>query len=290
MVKKTEDAPEGEGTTGTDLVEQQTAATDLAVYEGYEADRGAGYENQTSEDISVPFIEILQAQSPEVMVDDGPKAGTFINRATGEIWKGSDGIVFIPAVTQHNVVEWVPREKGGGIVGVHELDSELVRKVRSEQPLGKYVHPTNGNDLIETFYVYGIFVENGASYPAVMAFSSTRIKPYKDWMFRARSIVITLPNGRKLTKLPLFSHKYRVTSVDAENNHGKWKAPMVRFDGENAEAARIAPNDDLYLMAKQLCEDVNSGKKQADISNAGDREASEATPSKGNTDQGAAPY
>lgn len=283
----------GKGGEGKDLVEKQAGATDMALYEGYESDRGAGFENQTAEDISVPFIEVLQAQSPEVMVEDGPKPGTFINRTTGEIFSGKEGIVFVPATTHHVVVEWVPRDKGGGIVATYQLDDPLIVKVRAEQPLGKYTHPTNGNDLIETFYVYGLFVdtETGASHPAVIAFSSTRIKPYKDWMFRARSIVIALPDGRKLTKLPLFSHRYRLTSVSAENAKGKWQTLLVRFDGDNAEAARLAPNNDLYIMAKQLCEDVNAGKKQADTSNAPTRDdAVDQAPRKGDTDKEEAPY
>jgi hypothetical protein len=281
--------------TGKELApqEQPQGGTDMALYEGYEADRGAGFENQTAEDISVPFIEVLQSNSPEAQVEDGPRPGTFINRTTGEIFSGKDGVAFIPAVTSHVVVEWVPRDKGGGIVATHELDSDLVKQVRATQPLGKYVHPTNGNDLIETFYVYGVFVppDGSGPHPAVIAFSSTRIKPYKDWMFRARSIVISLPNGRKLTKLPLFSHRYRLTTVQAENTKGKWHTVVVRFDGDNAEAARIAPNDELYIYAKQLCDDVNAGRKQADIANAGGREDVDQSPrGDGDRSSEAAPY
>lgn len=303
MVKKT--AAEGgedkggvegkpEGGPGTDVVQQQEpeGGTDLALYEAYEADRGAGFENQTAEDISVPFIEILQSNSPEVQVEDGPRPGTLINRTTGEIFSGKDGIPFIPAVTTHVVVEWVPRDKGGGIVATHELDTELIKQVRATQPLGKYVHPENGNDLIETFYVWGTFLppDGSAAHPAVMAFSSTRIKPYKDWMFRARSIVIALSNGRKLTKLPLFSHRYRITTVQAENTKGKWHAPVVRFDGDNAEAARLAPSDALYRASKQLCEDVNAGRKMADTASVSDRVDVDATPRRSDTSAEDAPY
>lgn len=270
--------------------EEKTTALVVADYSAYAEDAGAGYENQTSEDISVPFLEILQSNSPETQVEDGPRPGTIINRTTGEIWKGSEGIAFIPATTSHVVVEWVPREKGGGIVATHELDSQLIQQVRSSQPLGKYRHPENGNDLIETFYVYGIMVDGDQFYPAVMAFSSTRIKPYKDWMFRARSIVIALPDGRKITKLPLFSHRYRLTTVAAENNKGKWHTLQVRFDGENAEAARIAPNHELYILAKQLCQDVNEGRKVADTANVGTREDVDAGPARGDTGSGDAPY
>lgn len=280
------------GATKKDLAVQEDKTTALVVadYAAYAEDAGAGYENQTSEDISVPFLEILQSNSPETQVEDGPRPGTIINRTTGEIWKGSEGIAFIPATTSHVVVEWVPREKGGGIVATHELDSPLIQQVRSSQPLGKYVHPESRNDLIETFYVYGIMVDGDQFYPAVMAFSSTRIKPYKDWMFRARSIVIALPDGRKITKLPLFSHRYRLTTVAAENNKGKWHTLQVRFDGENAEAARIAPNNELYLIAKQLCSDVNEGRKMADTASVGSREDVDAGPARGDTSSGDAPY
>lgn len=277
---------------GQEVALKEDPSTALAEYAGYAEDMGSGFENQTAEDISVPFLEILQSNSPETQVEDGPRPGTIINRTTGEIWKGSDGISFVPATTSHVVVEWVPREKGGGIVGQHELDSDLIKQVRASQPLGKYVHPTNGNDLIETFYVYGIMVDGDQFYPAVMAFSSTRIKPYKDWMFRARSIVIALPDGRKLTKLPLFSHRYRLTTIAAENNKGKWHTLQVRFDGENAEAARLAPSNDLYLLAKQLCGDVNEGKKVADTNslNREDGAAAEGSPNRGSTEAPDAPY
>lgn len=296
MVAKTKteaEAPEGE--TGKELVEQKAGTTDMAVYEGYEADRGAGYENQSSDDISVPFIEILQAQSPEVQVDDGPRAGTLINRTTGEIWPGKDGVSFIPSTTSHELVEWVPREKGGGLVASYSMNpgstDPFAENIRKTQPLGKYTNPDNGNDLIETFYVYGIFVEGDQSHPAVLAFSSSRIKDYKDWMFRARAIVITLPNGRKLTKLPLFSHRYRLMTAAKENSQGKWFGFQVRFDGENAESSRIAPNDDLYTMAKQLNEDVSAGRKTADTSSAGTRdEVVDGAPAKGDTTGADAPY
>lgn len=288
-VKTKEETPETKGGEVTRVEEPKGG--ELANYAGYAEDIGAGFEGQTAEDISVPFIEILQSNSPETLVEDGPRAGTIINRTTGEIWKGSEGIAFIPATTSHVVVEWVPREKGGGIVATHALDSELVRNVRSTQPLGKYVHPENGNDLVETFYVYGIFVEGDQSHPAVMAFSSTRIKPYKDWMFRARSIIISLQDGRKLTKLPLFSHRYRLTTVAAENNHGKWHTLQVRFDGTNAEAARIAPSSELYAMAKALCADVNEGRKVADTASMSNRDdVADRSPQRGSTEKEDAPY
>jgi hypothetical protein len=265
---------------------------ELVDYSGYESDLGQGFEGQTNEDISVPFLEVLQPGSPECQVEDGAKAGTIINRTTGEIFSGKDGIPFIPVTTDHVVVEWVPREKGGGIVGTHQLDDPMIANVRETQPLGKYTHPTNGNDLIETFYVYGIFLppDGSGAHPAVIAFSSTKIKPYKDWMFRARSIVISLPDGRKLTKLPLFSHRYRMKSVFVEKNNYKWHNWVVSFDGANAEGARVAPSDELYAMSKSLLEDIKAGRKVADTANVGSRDDVDQAPQKGDTGSGDAPY
>ena len=269
---------------------EPAAQTALAQYADYETDRGAGFENQSSEDISVPFIEVVQSNSPEVE-SGAAKPGDILCRATGEIWKGDEGIAFVPATTQHVVVEWVPREKGGGIVTSHAMNDPLISQVRETQPLGKYRHPTNGNDLIETFYVYGLLVDAaGNGNPAVLAFSSTKIKPYKDWQYRARSIVIALPDGRKLTKLPLFSHRYRLTTISQENTKGKFKNWLVKFDGENAEAARIAPGDLIYVTAKQLGLDVNEGKKVADVSTAGAQDEVDSTPRRGSTDAEDAPY
>lgn len=271
-------------------VKDEAAQTALMEYAGYEEDRGVGFENQNSEDISVPFLEVVQSNSPEVEAGTA-KVGEIVCRATGEVWKGEEGISFVPATTQHTMVEWVPREKGGGIVTSYSMEDPLVKQVRESQPMGKYQHPTNGNDLIETFYVYGLLIDSaGNANPAVIAFSSTKIKPYKDWQYRARSIVIALPDGRKLTKLPLFSHRYRLTTVSQENNKGKFKNWQVRFDGTNAEAARIAPSDIIYTIAKQLHADVNEGKKVADTATAGERDAVDANPTRSDTGSEQAPY
>lgn len=272
-------------------IEKKEEAGLPAEYAGYEQDAGQGFDNQTAEDISVPFLEILQPGSPECQEEGGARPGEIINRATGDTFSGKEGIPFIPSLTQHVVVEWVPRDQGGGIVATHELDSALVKQVRSTQPMGKYTHPENGNDLIETFYVYGVFspIDGSAPHPAVLAFSSTKIKPYKDWMFKARGIVIALPNGRKITKLPLFSHRYLMKSKFVEKNNYKWHNWDIGFDGENAEAARLSPDSDLYQLGRTLYEDVASGMKKADTDSLADTSV-DPRPSRGDTADEEVPY
>ena len=268
--------------TGTDLVPEDF---------DYGDDIGAGFENQTGADVSIPFLVVLQPGSPEIQGEDAvAKAGQIINKTTGDVYSGRDGFTFIPAVTQHLMVEWIPRNSGGGLVAQHAIDSDLARRVRASQPLGAYRHPDNGNDLIETFYVYGAAVDPaGALFPAVMAFSSTHIKPYQDWMFKARSIVYPLPNGRKLTNLPLFAHGYQITTKRMDKNGNTWYIPQAAFAGGSAAESRLSPTDERYIAAKSVREAVNSGALRADTDSL-KQETADTQPSRGSRDSEQAPY
>lgn len=261
----------------------------------YGDDAGQGFDNQTSDDVSVPFYTILQPGSPVVQAPDTPfKAGMVINNTTQEIFGDTkDGMTFVPAYTEHLLVEWVPRDNGGGLVGSHAIDSDLAIKVRADQPLGKYKHPDNGNDLIETFYVYGITIDaNGVESPGVMSFSSTHIKPYKDWMFRARSVVIPTPNGGKITSknMPLWAFAYHIKSTYISKNGFNWYQPIISWAGENAMDSRVSPKSDTYAAAKSVYEGVSSGKTKADTASLKRDEVVDGAPAKGDVSAEAAPY
>ena len=158
--------------------EQNTA---LVAADDYSAYAGSGFENQSSDDYSIPFITILQALSPQLEDNPDLRQGMIINTVTNEAVDGKKGIAFIPATTQHVYVEFKPREQGGGFVGVHNPTSQVVINAKNaSQSFGKYATPA-GNELIETFYVYGIVVgDDGSNSQAVLAFTSTKIKKYKN--------------------------------------------------------------------------------------------------------------
>ncbi len=228
---------------------------------GYEGFEGAGFENQSAEDYTVPFIQILQALSPQVEEGD-QKSGEILNTVTGEIVTGKEGVVFIPATTKHEFVEWVPRKKGGGFVGTHEPNSPMVMDCRANQDFGVYATPAD-NDLLETFYVYGIVVDSsGDAEQAVIAFTSTKIKKYRIWMTKAKTIQLQLPDGRRIVA-PLFSHKYRLTSVQEKNSEGTYYNWAITFDGANAQEARLAPDDPMFLAAVAIKELIDTGSAHA---------------------------
>lgn len=236
--------------------------TDVADYIGYAGMEGAGFENQTSDDYAIPFLQILQALSPQLETDGDLRQGMIINTVTGEVFPGKEGIAFVPATTRHVYVEWRPREVGGGFVAVHEIDSETVIYCVSTQEFGEYKTPA-GNDLIETFYVYGIaFDSEGTPIQSVLAFSSTKIKKYKAWMTKAKTIQIRLTDGRRIPA-PLFAHRYRLRTVNEKNSKGAFHNWEITFDGSNALEARLPPDSEIVEAAISIREMLDSGKARA---------------------------
>lgn len=252
---------ETKSSTEVAVKDQNTAMAEYGAYADY---AGAGFENQTSDDYSIPFLQILQALSPQIQENDALRQGMILNTVTGEVFEGKKGIAFVPATTQHVYVEWKPRDAGGGFVGIHEVNSGIVThaKVASSE-FGKYTTP-DGNELIETFYVYGIAIDDDSNASeAVLAFSSTKIKKYKGWMTKAKTIQIPLPDGRRIPA-PLFAHRYRLKTVSEKNNKGQffnWDA--ISFDGSNAQEARLLPDDSLFQAAVNIKSMIEQGKARA---------------------------
>lgn len=167
-----------------------TAAAGVPAVTGaydYGADAGVGFEGTTAKDLSVPFIGILQANSPQV--EDGgiagAKPGMLINTVTNELIDGDKGQGFIPVHYDRAFVEWVPRLKGGGFVALHDVNSELVKtelkKQEETKTRGKIIL-ANGNELIETEYCYCLTLDTDFQTPtgfAVLSLTSTKLTPFR---------------------------------------------------------------------------------------------------------------
>lgn len=245
----------------------------------YGDDAGSGFENQTQDDIGIPFIDILQPGSPEVQdqPEGGARAGMIINRTTGEIIDGKKGFVFVPAITEHCYTEWKPRKDAndnplkGGFVARHELTEDIVIKARVEAPFKAYKMP-NGNELLETFYVPSSIVDDdtGGYAPAMLAFTSSKIKPYKGFSYVARAIMVPKPGGG-MQNPPIFSHKYRYTTLMKREGAKTWYIPVITFEVPNdAEASRLAPGDLLYEGTKAMKLAYQKGEVKVDLSKTSD--------------------
>lgn len=247
----------------------------------------SGFEEMGSEDMAIPFIAILQKGSPQVEEDNakyvpGAKAGSLINTVTQELYDGKGaGIRFIPVHREHKFLEWIPRDSGGGLAGTYDPESDYVVKAKQGAPKFGKIELDNGNDLVETFSVYGLVVsEDGAEHtPVLLSFGSTQIKHYKRWMTQARSVTVRDEQGRRVTP-PLYAHVYRLGTVLEQNTKGTWYGWKIRFDGANAEACRLPQTSELYNAAKDFRALVTSGAVKAATDTVQATETAGATPEK----------
>jgi hypothetical protein len=245
--------------TGNAIKTQAQTSTALTTVD-YGDYGNAGFENTSQDDFAVPFLDILQGQSPEVESLESAKPGMFHNTVTDDLFDGKTGVSVIVVSTAHEFVEWVPRNQGGGIVGRHKVDSDVVADARSRADKFNELKTENGNDLVETYYAYLILNLPEGPVPAVLSCSSTRIKPYKAMMTKANMIMIPGPDGVK-RKPPLFAHKFLLTTAKRKNNDGEWHTFEVAFDApdKSAAGARLAPADDLFQAAVEFWEVIKAG-------------------------------
>lgn len=241
------------------LVKQEAAPTPTAQAQAKPpaandlTDDDSGFEEMDASHFVIPYLGILQPLSPQVLEAKeqyipGAKAGMLYNSVTGRTWDGKQGVRFIPVHVQHQQVEWVPRDQGGQLIARHEVDEPAVLEARKKFPVGKAPFG-DGNELIETFYVYGLIIESDGRFERVaVSFKSTDINEYKKWMTNARSVQKVI-EGRVVTP-PLYSHFFRMRSVAKNKNNYDWYGWGVRFDAATADIAEIAEDSQLYAEAK----------------------------------------
>lgn len=241
---------------------QQAAAVPSAEVD-YGKYAGAGFEGMGKDDYLVPFLRILQSNSPQVEGGASPipgaKPGMIFNNVTKELIAGDAGVTFVPVAREHNYVEYTPRDAGGGFVGIRPVDDPLVANLLAAQGRFKKLVTKDGTELVETYYVFGVAILSDRRMPAVVGFSSTQIKAYKGWMTNADGITIKLPNGGE-AKPPLFAHRWRLGTFPDKNKKGSFHSWRVALDGLSAADARLPVSDPLFQQCVQFYESAKSGK------------------------------
>jgi len=239
----------------------------------YGTDAGSGVAEIGRDEAGIPFLKILQAQSPEVIGPngkiEGAVAGSLLNTGTEQL---SDNITIVPACRQHVFVEWRPRKQGGGIVGIHQKDSDIVAAaIAASEDFGKYKTEA-GNDLVETFYVFSVILEDDSpSGFVVVPFSSTSIKKYKkSFINRVRYCLVDNGAGAKITP-PMFAHRITLGTVQESNDDGTWSNYDIKFAVDNnVQQSLMTPDHNGFLAAKELKAMVEAGEAVADTAKAGE--------------------
>lgn len=272
MAKKTTTETTAEDPKTTAL--ENVAPPGALVEYDYGDDEGAGFEHQTAADVSIPFIILLQALTPSVVERTDPMAmsGNMYNTVTERYYDRDKGFLFVPATTRHVYVKWVPRDKGGGFRGHLMPEDPIVQKaIKDSLKFGKYTM-TEGDELlqlVETFYVYGAICDEngGAEGMALIAFTSSKIKPYKKWITKLRDLRIPRPNGKPPIKPPLYGNLCRMTAFGTKNTKGQ---PYFNFavgpgDPRGLTSSLLHGDDPRFLLAKACGELVDSGQAKVDF-------------------------
>lgn len=244
----------------------KTNAAVPAPVANYGADAGAGHENTRAEDLIIPFIALLQDDSTALESDESLEAGMLFNTVTEDRYDGEEGLVFVPACIEHIFKEWAPRKKGGGFLGKHSVDSEIVKKAIAEaKEFGDNKTP-EGNELKETYDIYGLLLDADGEEAgmAIISFSSSKIKVYRRWMTKVNMFTIKTPDGAK-QRPPVFAHKVRLGSKDDKNKGGdEFKNFTLQPAIERSmELSLLMPDSPVLARAKELKEMVESGMVKA---------------------------
>lgn len=213
-----------------------------------------------SNDLSIPYLAIIQKQSPQCdeasgKYIDGAKPGMVFNSVTQELYDTlclpnrpePNGITVVPSKFEGRFVEWIPKDNGGtgGFVARYAPDDPIINKAKPNEDKKWKLTLPNGNDLVETDYYYVMIVTDSGPEWAVVAMASTQLTIAKKWNTRI-----------KMTKLktgaPMTGQVYVLHTIPQTNAYGSWFGWRVKTVG-------VVESADLFEASKAFRAAISSG-------------------------------
>ena len=217
-----------------EIAEAKTTA--LSTFDDSLLSGGTGLEETTTEDFAIPFIRVLQPMSPQLQKQHGSyiagaSAGDLFNTVTGEAYDGEEGVSIVPCAYNKKYIEWIPREKGGGLVNANHDISILSRCTRN--PDDRRYYTPEGNEIVETAQFFVLVVKEDTAQQAVLAFTSTQLGVSRKWLTMLRMARVQNSKGDSV-EAPMFAYTYRLTSTTQSNDKGSWNAYSINQEGATA--------------------------------------------------------
>lgn len=259
-----------------------TQAAPLARSHDYGDDMGAGYEDAGKG--LVPFFSLFQSNSPQVeeKLVLGANAGNLFNSATGELFDvevvpgqnpAEKGLLIQPVYVKRAFVEWVKREKGGGVVGRYEpSDPHIVAEIRrnngseifsKENPMRGKVNAQD-NTISDTRYLYfNVLSPDGLEIDGqgVIACTGSKIKPVD-------RLVQAMRNAKGQPAL-WAARVYLTSFQDKQKKPPNKVFKNIQFNvfgGSNFNINTLLDQDnDVYRAGRAFYFDVKGGTKTADF-------------------------
>lgn len=232
-----------------------------------------GMENIQPEDLGIPFLQIIQANSPErdrtspKFIKDAD-SGMIFNSVTRLILGGEwESVTFVPCTYKKMYVEWRPRNSGGGFVATHN-DPNIMSGTKRDAT-GKDVLE-NGNIIVPTAYIFGLVLneEEKLFSRCVISFASTQTKKARTWLSMIMSVKLDGPKGKYTP--PMFAFKYQLSTTLEQNEKGKWYGWKI----ERGEM--LTTNDRPLLEEARTMVTASNRLLPAAVDHAAEGEAAEA--------------
>lgn len=217
--------------------------------------------------VALPFLAVLQSGSPQVKETDakfieGARAGMVFNTVTGELFDtlvstrnpNPPGIEVLSCGYVLKYVEWTPRDEGGGFIGEHTPNSEVVIKAKAASTKRNELYTPEGNSLVETGTYYVLYLrKDGTTGWAAIGMKSSDLKTASKWDLYRTSQTITV-NGKTYPagKIPECAFKYLLRTEPRENAQGSWYGWTVSPAGQ-------VSNADHYEQGKMFSDLIRKG-------------------------------
>lgn len=234
----------------TDVAAPISSGTTVAVtpteidYSALQQDGAATAIQVTPQDMAIPFLRVLQSNSPQVDRDSpkyvkGAEAGQFINTVTGRYWDGRDAGILVAVVAyQRSYTEWKPRAAdgkaagGGGFVKDWGSDDSLYKAATPDPVKKSKMMTDHGTEVVQAamYYVYVVDPETGLWDRMVFNLAGTQLKKARRWNSLIKAEQLINPETRQPFSPPPFFRLYRLTTVPEQNEQGSWKGVKIEPD------------------------------------------------------------
>jgi len=241
--------------------------------------------NENERDLSSDYVLIPQLMLVQKLSDvtkktnskfiEGATEGKFVESISNKVF---EEVHFVPCLFEELVIEWKPKESGGGRVAQHTKDSEIYKSILKQGYTNNYgipTDPTTGNSFIETVQLYGLIVNDGAIDPVVIYFKGSFIRTVKQLN------MLTMKARINNKPCRYYSYVYNLRSKITSNDKGEWAVWDVSYNNpvnlyspdnyqEIVKAAMeyrklLTDNKDFVRVDEELEQNNNSEEQQTVI-------------------------
>lgn len=200
--------------------------------------------NYTAGQMAMPFLNILQAMSPQVTRGDseytsGAQPGQFFNTVTKQLYDGEKGLDMIFGNFKESYLEWKRPRKSGGFAGEYTalegsrakvaIDPNNDRVIQDGSPVGT---PGNSLSLTHTRLAFILSDDFKGWTPAIVSMASTQLKVSSNFNANHRLLEWNNPQtGTKQKGPPLPLCVWHVKTKVMSNDSGSWFAWDITFKG-----------------------------------------------------------